>query len=117
MNTSRQLLGKDCSVGRHPVAATVPRRHMASLNAGCNPSDRRDLIQHAVAIPELGRRLRVESCLTNPFGNNLGFGASAAEGDPGAAGPLPETMVGHLRHHWNPLPLSFPTKHQTETCL
>jgi hypothetical protein len=78
------------------------------LNAGCNRSNRRELIQHSVAIPELGWRLRVESCLTNPFGNNLGFGASAAEGDPAAAGLLPETMVGHPRHHWNPYPFLFP---------
>jgi hypothetical protein len=106
MKYKRQLVGKDCSVGRHPVAATVSRRHMASLNAGCNRSDRRDLIQHAVATPELGWRLRVESCLTNPFGNNLGFGASAAQGDPAAAGLLPWSVTRGIIG--TPYPFLFP---------
>jgi hypothetical protein len=111
MKYKRQLLGKDCSVGRHPVAATVPRRLTALLNPGGNRSDRRDRTQHAVAIPTLGWRLRVELKHICRFEKTVRLG-------------MPSVPMDSRRYrapfrqecHLNPYPF-FSPKHQTEICL
>jgi hypothetical protein len=65
------------------------RRRVASLGELLDRSNQRGLSQRAIAIPTLGWRLRVESCLTNLFGNNFRFSTSARQRDPAGAGPLP----------------------------
>jgi hypothetical protein len=104
---------------------------MASLNAGCNRSDRGDLIQHAVAIPTLGWRLRVELKHVCSFEKTVRLGRPSVPTDSrryrncshlpqvDSHGRLTDRYRAPFRQEYylNTYPPFFSPKHQTEICL